>query len=250
MDSESSVNMKLETLEKEYSMVLQQYEGAYNDFISNLQNPSSATDKKYAVLQGRTFWGTGGIKQGSAETVEDCESMCSSDLKCSGAIFNSDKKYCWTRSGEGDLKSGQDNDYALIPQSKQSLIVLKNLNTKLLDINKEIKNEMQRLIPAAQSALLQKDGKQEELNQSYASLLSEQMQLEIMLKEYETIEEELSNNELYVNQQNASVKFWLLLALIIMVLTAKQMTGLDGTGGLIAVIIGIVIAIYVTVHYS
>ena len=71
-----------------------------------------------------------------------------------------------------------------------------------------------------------------------------------MLKEYETVEEELNNNELYVSQQNSSVKFWLLLALIIMILTIKQMTGLGGTAGLLAVVIGIILAVYVTVNYS
>lgn len=245
-----STNMRLDTLEKEYTMVLQQYEVAYNDYIDNLKNPSGTTDKKFAVLKGRSYWGTAGIKQGYAETVEDCESMCSSDLKCSGATYNSDRKYCWTRSGEGNLTNGKDNDYALLPKLRNNLIILKNLNGKLIDINGQISGELQQLIPQAKSALLEKDGKQGELNTSYASLLDEQKQLEIMLKEYETVEEELNNNELYVNQQNSSVKFWILLALIIMILTIKQMTGLGGTAGLLAVVIGIILAVYITVKYS
>ena len=245
-----SSTVKLDSLEKEYIMVLQQYEVAYNDYIDNLKNNSNTSDTSFVSLQGRTYWGTGGIQQGYAETSADCESMCSSDLKCSGATFNADRKYCWTRSGEGKLTNGKDNDYALIPKVRQNLFILKHLNQKLLDINGQINTELEMLIPSAQSALSEKDGKQQELNRSYASLLKEQKELELMFKEYETLNEQLTNNELYVNQQNSSVKFWILLGLIVLIITIKQMTGLGGTGGLLAVVIGIILSIYITIKYS
>ena len=176
--------------------------------------------------------------------------MCLSDQTCTGATFNPDKQYCWTRTGEGQVAAGLDTDYALIPKLRQNVMILKKLNSKLIDITTKIANGLKQLIPAAQLSSSEKDQKQQELNRSYAALLKDERELELMLKEYQTLEEQLNNNELYVTQQNSSVKFWLLFALIILIITFKQMTGLGGTGGLIAVVIGIIIAIYVTVKYS
>lgn len=212
--------------------------------------PPSEYDSRFVSLQGKTFWGTGGVKEGPSQTAEDCESMCLSDQKCTGATFNPDKQYCWARTGEGSVAAGLGSDYALIPKLRLNVMVLKQLNSKLLNINTKIANGLKQLIPDAQRSSSDKDQKQQELSRSYAALLKEQQELEVMLKEYQTLEEQLVNNELYVNQQNSSVKFWLLFALIILILTFKQMTGLGGTGGLIAVVIGIIIAVYVTVKYS
>lgn len=222
----------------------------YGCHKKNLPPPPSEYDSRFVSLQGKTFWGTGGVKEGPAQTAEDCESMCLSDQKCTGATFNSDKQYCWARTGEGSVAAGLDSDYALIPKLRQNVMVLRQLNSQLLSINTQIADGVKKLIPEARRYSVERDEKQKELSKSYATLLVEQRELELMLKEYETLEEQLENNELYVNQQNSSVKFWLLFALIILILTFKQMTGLGGTGGLIAVVIGIIIAIYVTVNYS
>ena len=142
--------IKLESLEKEYAVVLKQYEEYYNNYTKNL-NTNTANDgvTQFATLKGRTYWGQYGIQEKSVKTVNECESMCASDLKCTGATFNPSKRYCWTRGGDGNITNGTDTDIAIIPESKQNLIILKGLNEKLISINTKINNELAILYPIA-----------------------------------------------------------------------------------------------------
>ena len=236
----------------EYDSTLESY-GCHQK-ISNSGLTSSTTpqeiENSFTALQGKTFWGTSGLKEGAATSQEECESMCLSDQTCSGATFNTDKQYCWTRSGDGITSSGLDTDYALIPKTKQSINVLKNLNQKLLDTNSTINQELNNLYPIAQEEIDEKNKKQQQLNKSYSSLLKEQKEIEKMLQVYETLEEELDNNIIYVNQQNSSLKFWLLFALILLAFIVKQFLGINGTPGILYLIGSLIIIIIITLNYK
>ena len=241
-DNLESINIQLETLEKEYMVVLKSYETAYENYISTLHNKDNTTN--FSALQGRSYWGTYGIKEGSAVTQQECESMCLSDTKCTGATFNPSKRYCWVRGGESNLTTGIEGNYALIPKVRENLILLKSLNQRLIDINKRINNKLNLLYPIAQEETKLKNQKQKELNEYYASLLKDQIGLDKMLKEYQILEEELTNNTLYVNQQNASLRIWALIALFLLVITIKYTVGITLLSGTIIILVSIVSIIY------
>ena len=207
-------------------------------------------ESSFTALPGRTFWGTSGLQEGAATTQEECESMCLSDQSCSGATFNTDKQYCWTRAGDGAVTAGLDTDYALIPKTKQSINTLKSLNQRLLDTNTMINQELNNLYPMAQEGINEKNQKQQELKQSYASLLKEQIEIEKMLQIYETLEEELNNNVIYVNQQNSTLKFWLLFVLILLSLIIKQFLGINGTPGIMYLIGSLILILIITMNYK
>ena len=170
--------------------------------------------------------------------------MCLSDTKCTGATFNPSKRYCWVRGGESNLTTGIEGNYALIPKVRENLILLKSLNQRLIDINKRINNKLNLLYPIAQEETKLKNQKQKELNEYYASLLKDQIGLDKMLKEYQILEEELTNNTLYVNQQNASLRIWALIALFLLVITIKYTVGITLLSGTIIILVSIVSIIY------
>ena len=169
-DKLESTNIQLEALEKEYMLILKQYETAYANYISNLnseqqqqqENSDVETSANFSALQGRTYWGAYGIKEGSAGTQQECETMCLSDTKCTGATFNPSKRYCWARGGDSGLTVGTDSDYALIPKVKENLILLKNLNQRLMDLNKRISNKLNMIYPLAKQETTAKNEKQKE----------------------------------------------------------------------------------------
>ena len=129
-DKMNAILIKVETLEKEYEVTLNQYQEAFNNYINALQttNSEESTQINFTELSGRTWWGTGALKEAPATTSSECESMCASDTSCSGATFNPVKRYCWTRTGDAKITVGTDTDYALIPSQKATLIVLKSFN--------------------------------------------------------------------------------------------------------------------------
>ena len=268
-DKMKSALIKVEALQKEYEVILQQYQEAGKNYINSLQtanttnttdttNTTNTTDTtnttnkvEFTALKGRTWWGSNSIKQESVSTQEECESMCANDTKCSGATFNPVKRYCWTRSGDGSITAGTEDDYALIPKQKAALIMMKGLNDKLLKLNEEITNELTNISPEVEEQTQQQNTTQEQLNNSYKHLLEQKIAMEKQLNEYYSIDEENENQELYAGQQNVSYRFWVLLTCIILIVCIKKMTGGEGEGTSSSIIIWIcILIILIILTYS
>jgi hypothetical protein len=218
--------IKLESLEKEYEVVLKQYEEYYNNYTKNLNtNTQTNSTTKFINLKGRTYWGQYGIKEGSVKTIDECQSMCASDLKCTGATFNPSTRYCWARGGNGNITNGNDSDIAIIPKLKQNVIILKGLNDKLIAINAQINNELEKLYPIAENDIQLKNKKQQELTKYYQHLINERAELEETLNEYETIEQQYNNDTLSVVSNNMRLRLWTIICLIFLTITIKSLIG-------------------------
>ena len=126
--------------------------GCYGDSTNYTTNtaPVNPNTSVFTALKGRTWWGTGGLSEGSVNSQEECENMCANSPECSGATFNPVKRYCWTRTGDIGISAGMDTDYALITQQKAALSVMKTLNERLLEINNQITSELQSINPQVQ----------------------------------------------------------------------------------------------------
>ena len=219
--------IKVEALQKEYEVTLQQYQEAVKNYITTLQSSNSDSKLNFTALKGRTWWGTGGVTEGNATTQEECETMCANSSNCSGATFNPVKRYCWARSGDNSITVGETDDYALIPKQKAALNIIKILNAKLLSINEQISNEIKNVNPEVEQEMKDMKIKKQKLNKSYQSLLEQEIEVETQLQEYYSIEEEKKNQELFVNQQSISLRFWVLITSIIILITIYKMYGLD-----------------------
>ena len=241
--------IKVEALQKEYEVTLQQYQEAGKNYINTLQTTNTDTID-FTALQGRAWWGTGGVNEGTVTTQQECETMCANSANCSGATFNPVKRYCWTRTGDGSLSAGLDSDYALIPKQKAALIVMTTLNDKLLDLNQQISSEVTNINPDVQKQFDNKNVKHQQLNASYQQLMEQKMEMEKQLQEYYSIEEENENQSLYANQQTVSMRFWVLITCVILLITLIIMFGLGINSIVIIWLIIIIILIILTFSLS
>jgi chromosome segregation ATPase len=251
MNSDESINsslMKIETLQKEYEVILQQYQEAGKNYISLLENGyndnnanNTNNTNKWKALKGRTWWGTSGLTEGTVETQEECETMCANSSECSGATFNPVKRYCWTRTGESSITVGTDDDYAIVTQEKSALTTMKYLNERLMELNKEIAFEIKSINPQIKEQYEEKNEKQHLLDTSYEKLLEQKTQLDNHLQEYYSLEQEEDNSFLYVNQQNMTFKMFLLVACILILAIMGSSAPISIMIKLIAVIILIVL---------
>ena len=262
-DKINSTLIKVEALQKEYEVTLQQYQEAGKNYITTLQTEKSnncgnykkdstdisqecnivSTSTKnttnklsvypniktsiFTALKGRTWWGTTGLSEGSVSSQEECENMCANSTQCSGATFNPVKRYCWTRTGDSTITAGRDDDYALITQQKAALSVMKVLNERLLTLNHQIIDELKNINPEVRQQYEEKNKKQELLSSSYNQLLEQKIEMDKQLQEYYSIDKEEENQSLYVNQQNMSYRFLLLIVTLIILITIKQLFGTE-----------------------
>jgi hypothetical protein len=224
-DKLKTVLIKVEALQKEYEVTLQQYQEAGKNYITALQSVSVSNSVDFASLKGRTWWGVKGLKEGTVTTEEECKNMCASQNECSGATFNPVKRYCWTRSGESLITAGLDDDYALMPKQKAALATMKSLNEKLLSLNEQIRQELTNIKPEIEEQMIEKNEKAKVLNESYNRLLEQKLEMERQLEEYNSIDQEAENQGMVANQTNVSLRFWVLITSLVLLVTLKRMFG-------------------------
>jgi hypothetical protein len=98
---------------------------------------------KYANFKGKTFSGSASLLDSSANTLQDCQALCSATSGCSGATFNSTNSpnsTCQLSSGDGDVAMGKKGDYAFMVEGPGLLKMSQQLNSKLTDLNSQIFN--------------------------------------------------------------------------------------------------------------
>jgi hypothetical protein len=217
--------LKIEALEKEYNAVLNQYEEAYKNCNDELKQNLDEKQRSFKSFPNRAYWGTAGLKEGVVGSEPDCENMCASNSKCTGATFNTSNKYCWTRTGNGSLSPTTKSNVAILPTVKSCVVTLNALNTRLIKIN----TELTHLIETTNSKLAKDEAhlnnSRSQLHGYYAQLLKERLQMAKILEDQKTIDEENSTKFMYVDTQNTELKLWSLAACIFSIIVINKILG-------------------------
>jgi hypothetical protein len=199
--------------------------------FSNIESEDSTgkknSDSEYVALKGKAWWGSNNLDEGDAETQGDCEAMCSNDNKCSGATFNPVKKYCWTRTGDGEVTTGEDDEYALVPKKTQALIMMKGLNEQLLELNKQISDEINNINPKIEEQAKDNIINQIQLEENQQTLQEEKDKIKALLKDTNELTKENTEISLYAYQENIWIRFWILATCLILFITLTQMSGMS-----------------------
>lgn len=104
--------------------------------------PAVDNSDKWSTIKGYIYE-DGSNKSGvDSESKTDCLNSCANTKGCSGATYNSGKKLCWVKSGNGEITEGTSDDYAIVTVLKQQAFVLQQLNAKLIDINNQMSQNM------------------------------------------------------------------------------------------------------------
>lgn len=225
-DGTKSIVLSLETLSKEYDTVLIKYNQAQKDYIDYLKKQSK--DPNYNInsdpltsIKGTTFWGSEKLKEGKATSIEQCEAMCSANTLCSGATYNPDKAYCWTRKGEGSINSSIPNDYAIIPENLKYLKVIQGLSEQLTNINDKILKTINKGYPLYSDQDIKRNQQTAILNENYKRLLKEREKVEKTIKKYQDLVETQKQGVIFINKNYTTYIFLIVIILIIIFLFIK-----------------------------
>jgi len=186
-------------------------------------NFSTATAPNYNIntenlidIKGATFWGTSKLSEGPSTSIEQCKAMCSSDSSCTGATYNPDKAYCWTRTGDSQVGVGMPNDYAIIPENLKYLKVIQGLSQKLTNINDKILKTMNKGEPLYSQQDIKRKQQTIVLNQNYKKLTEEREKVEKTIKKYQNLNKAQNEGEIVITK-NYSVFISLIIIFLIIV---------------------------------
>jgi hypothetical protein len=221
--SKQSGILTLENLQKEYNNTMILYKQAQENYNSALNNIDK---KKYVTLSGKTYWGTGAIQQKPGSSISDCTALCSNDVKCKGATFDSKDNTCWTRTGNSSLTSGADTQSAIISELTNAALNLQNLNDKLLSLNNQIRNFK---IEGFDNIHSQQDdvnvviiGNNSDMKDQYTMLSNERENIQKILQEQTKIGLDNKNMELYNAQNKTYYTLWAYLAFVFIIIFIKM----------------------------
>lgn len=205
----------------------QHREGCYGS-TTDTSVYSTATEPNYNInaepltdIKGTTFWGTGKLSEGEATSIDQCKAMCSADSSCSGATYNPDKAYCWTRTGEGSISAGMPNDYAIIPENLKYLKVIQGLSEKLESINQDILKTMNKGKPLYSEQEIKRKQQTATLNRNYKKLVKEREKVEKTIKKYQDLNKSQSYGENFINKNYSTFIFLIIIIIIIIILFIK-----------------------------
>ena len=197
---------------------------------------STATEPNYNInaepltdIKGTTFWGSGKLSEGEATSIDQCKAMCSADSSCTGATYNPDKAYCWTRTGEGSINSSIPNDYAIIPENLKYLKVIQGLSEKLESINQDILKTMNKGKPLYSEQELNRKQQTATLNRNYKKLVKEREKVEKTIKKYQDLNKSQSYGENFINKNYSTFIFLIIITIIIIFLFIKFLPSMTST---------------------
>lgn len=221
--STNSGSLNLEELTMEYQTTLMKYNKAKSDYINYVKkiskNSTKNNEKKIKLMPGKKFMSSNNtpILDSSANSLQECKALCSSNSGCYGATFNSNDKTCIISGSDGDLTKGTDSDYAMITHSYTLLKRSQKLNDQLIKINDKISNIMMSNKKTIFSNNKMSSKKSQALVVNRDQLSEERAIIEQALDEFKDLEQNQEEGDLMTHSNYYSFLLLLLLAIVFII---------------------------------
>ena len=187
---------------------------------SQLSQPIFGINNEPLVsIVGQAFNGTGSAGSSQATNLQDCIASCSNTPNCTGATFVSNQ--CLLKTGDSPIIPSSQNSFAIIPESEKLLLIMENINQQLISVNQEITNKMGSANPLYDSQVTARAQEQQKLIQNYEELIEEREKILRLMKEYETLDNTASNDEIKIDSNYYTYILLLILAIVVIFLLYK-----------------------------
>ena len=221
------MSIQLQNLSNEYNMLITQYQTTYQKYIDVI----NSDNKNFKTVNDSSFYGEKQIDTLNNTSVANCQSACSSNASCSGATFNTSSNNCTLSSGSGNIVQTQKS-IAIVKEAMYYSYQLQKLNAKLLDINKQMINSSNNNYNEFQKSQQQTIDQENAMNNNYQTLSEERIQIEKMIREYETLNRALENGNINVTSNYYSYIALLFITILLVMLFFKfSVTGSQSGGG-------------------
>jgi hypothetical protein len=219
--------LESQNLSNEYNILISQYQNTYQKYIDVINSDNN----NFKTLNDYGFYGNEQLDILNNTNVDNCKSACSSNASCSGATFNTISNNCSLSSGPGNIIETQ-NSKAIIKEAMYYSYQLQKLNSKLIDINKQMINSSNNNYNEFQKSQQQNIEQENAMNNNYQTLSDERIKIEKMIREYETLNSALENGTINVTSNYYSYIALVFITILLIFLFLKfSITGSQSGGG-------------------
>jgi hypothetical protein len=221
------MSIQLQNLSNEYNMLISQYQNTYQKYIDVIN--SDNTDFK--TVDNSVFYGEKQLNILNNTNLNNCKTACSSNSSCSGATFNTLSNNCTLSSGSGNIVQAKKSK-AIVKEAMYYSYQLQKLNAKLLDINKQMMQYSNDNYNKFQKSQQQNIEQENVMNNNYQTLTNERIEIERMVREFETLNSALENGNINVTSNYYSYIALLFITILLIFLFLKfSFTGTQSGGG-------------------
>ena len=167
-------------------------------------------------IKGQSYWGTSELLSNKLNALQECEASCLNAKGCAGATYNSVTKICSLRNGDSNIVAGLPNNYAIISEEKQLLLIVQNINNQLTDINQQLQEKTEDSKSLYDEQVQERHIKTKELKKQFNKLKEERNNINNKLDEYQTLDQKQEQGNIVITQNYYS--YILLFALAIAII--------------------------------
>lgn len=207
-------NSQIQTLSNKFNTLLSEYQITYNDFIDAV----NSNDNTFITVDNSAFNGANIINTVPMSNLNSCSTSCSSNASCSGATFTSTDN-CILSGGNGNIINTV-NSNAIVKKSLFYSYQLQKINQQLIDINREINNNVEPTYDNYQTNLNKIIVREKTIQQNYIILTQDRENIEKMVKEFEILDSVQENGDIKttMNFYNYIVLVFIAILLVFLLL--------------------------------
>jgi NADH:ubiquinone oxidoreductase subunit 3 (subunit A) len=220
------MSSQLQNLSEQFNTLLTQYRDTYKNYI----NVINSNDTSLTSVPNSSFFGETNIKNISNISLDNCQIYCSENTLCSGATFNNTSNNCSLSSGTGDIGPTQ-NSTAIVKEAIYYSYQLQNINNQLMNINKQIMQLSQNNYDQYQQNKDQVQQQNEAINNNYEILSQEKEQINVMIRQFETINSAYENGSIMVTSNYYNFILLFIIVIFLIFLFIKVTTQGEQMGG-------------------
>jgi len=219
---------QIQTLSNQFNSLLTDYQTTYAEFINTI----NTNDTSLTTVENSAFTGSGTINTSLVSSISDCTTACSSNTSCTGATFttNSNNNNCTLSSGSGNIVNAT-NSTAIVQKGLSYSYQLQNLNQQLMDINQQINTIVNQSNTTYQNNLGQINEQGQALQQNYTVLTGDRDRINIMIREFETLNEAQQNSDINATMSYYNYIVLLFVAIFLVVLLFRFSVPSEQVGG-------------------
>jgi hypothetical protein len=217
-DSEKTV-LKLETLTKQYDIILKQYQQNIEEYLSFLNEKNNTNT--FVSVKRQAYWGTKPLSVEQSQTIGKCKMLCSTTKNCTGATYDENTLKCFLRTGESETTPSSNSYNAIVSENIFYLTTLKKLNNELTDINNKIIEYTSEGYKLYNTIDNNKDIQKKKLNQNYYKLAEEREIINKKMQEFQTIDQGINYSNSKINENYYSYLLLILLVIIFIIILIK-----------------------------
>jgi hypothetical protein len=220
------MSLQLQTLSDQFNTILSQYQNTYQDYL----NAINSNDKNLIIVDNTALTGGNIINTTQSVNIDTCQITCKNNDLCTGATFNISNNNCSLNNGNISIVNSS-NSKSIVQKGVYYSYQLQQLNQQLLDLNKQIMDITNQSYSNYQQDIQKSRIQEETLQKNYQILLDERIQIEQMMREFETLNSANENGQINVTSNYYKYIIFLFIALFLVFILIRYSSDITQRGG-------------------